>query len=92
MECATPERIDRKWAGTDRQRRSSGGLSIRSFSFKVEDRHFKLEIVLLLLAMVMLGVFGAVLPVRQIAFRNPAFLPVYRGVVLALITVFGYMH
>jgi hypothetical protein len=41
--------------------------------------------------MVMLGVFGVVLPIRQIAFRNPAFLLGYRGVVLALITVFGYM-
>ena len=35
--------------------------------------------------------FGVVLPIRQIAFRNPAFLLGYRGVVLALITVFGYM-
>ncbi len=40
--------------------------------------------------MVMLGVFGIVLPIRQIAFRNPAFLLCYRGVV-TLITVFGYM-
>jgi hypothetical protein len=39
----------------------------------------------------MLGVFGVVLPIRQIAVRNPAFLLGYRGVVLALITVFGYM-
>ena len=53
-----------------------------------EDRHFRLGIALPLLAMVMLGVFGVVLPIRQIAFRNPAFLLGYRGVVLALITVF----
>ena len=62
----------------------------REFSFKAEDRHFNLGIALLLLAMV-LGVFGVVLPIRQIAFRNSAFLPGYRGVVLALITVFGTM-
>jgi sterol desaturase/sphingolipid hydroxylase (fatty acid hydroxylase superfamily) len=37
------------------------------------------------------GVFGVVLPIRQIAFRNPAFLLGYRGVVLVLITMFGYM-
>jgi hypothetical protein len=35
--------------------------------------------------------FGVVLSIRQIAFRNPTFLLGYRGVVLALITVFGYM-
>ena len=63
----------------------------RELSFKAEDRHFKLGITLLLLAMVMLGVFGVVLPIRQIAYTNLAFLLCYRGVVLALITVFGYM-
>jgi len=63
----------------------------RELSFKAEDRHFKLGITLLLLAMVMLGVFGVVLPIRQIAYTNSAFLLCYRGVVLALITVFGYM-
>ena len=63
----------------------------RELSFKADDRHFKLGITLLLLAMVMLGVFGVVLPIRQIAYTNSAFLLDYRGVVLALITVFGYM-
>jgi energy-coupling factor transporter transmembrane protein EcfT len=61
------------------------------FSFKAEDRHFRPGIALLLLAMVILGVFGVVLPIRKIAFRNPAFLLGYRGVVLALIAVFGYV-
>ena len=60
----------------------------QEFSFMAEDRHFRLGIALLLLAMVMLGVFGVVLPIRQIVFRNP-FLLGYRGVVLALVTVFG---
>lgn len=63
----------------------------RELSFKTEDRHFKMGIALLLLAMVMLAVFGVVLPIRQIAYTNSAFLLDYRGVVLALITVFGYM-
>ena len=63
----------------------------RELTFKVEDRHFKLGIGLLLVAMVMLGLFGVVLPLRAIAYANPAFLLDYRGVVLALITVFGYM-
>lgn len=63
----------------------------RELAFKAEDRHFKMGIALLLLAMVMLAVFGVVLPIRQIAYTNSAFLLDYRGVVLALITVFGYM-
>jgi hypothetical protein len=63
----------------------------RELTFKAEDRHFKLGIGLLLVAMVMLGVFGVVLPMRAIAYANPGFLLDYRGVVLALITVFGYM-
>jgi len=45
----------------------------------------------LLVATVRLGVFGVVLPVKAIAYANPAFLLDYRGVVLAFITVFGYM-
>lgn len=63
----------------------------RELTFKVEDRHFKLGIGLLLVAMAMLAVFGVVLPLRSIAYANPAFLLDYRGVVLALISVFGYM-
>jgi len=63
----------------------------RELCFKAEDRHFKMGIALLLLAMVMLAVFGVVLPIRQIAYTNSVFLLDYRGVVLALITVFGYM-
>jgi len=63
----------------------------RELTFKAEDRHFKLGFGLLLVAMVMLGVFGVVLPMRAIASANPGFLLDYRGVVLALITVFGYM-
>jgi len=38
----------------------------------------------------MLGVFGVVLRIRQIAYTNPAFLLGCRGVA-APITVFGYM-
>jgi hypothetical protein len=63
----------------------------RELTFKVEERHFKLGIALLLLSMVMLAVFGVVLPLRAIAYANRAFLLDYRGVVLGLITVFGYM-
>jgi hypothetical protein len=39
----------------------------------------------------MLAVFGVVLPLRALAYANPGLLLDYRGVVLALVTVFGYM-
>jgi hypothetical protein len=63
----------------------------RELTFKPEDRHFKLGIGLQLAGMVMLAVFGVVLPMRTIAYANPQLLLDYRGVVLALIVIFGYM-
>lgn len=63
----------------------------RELTFKVEDRHFKLGIGLLLVAMVLLAVFGIVLPMRSIAYADTALVLDYRGVVLGLVTVFGYM-
>jgi len=63
----------------------------RELAFKQEERHFKLGIGLLLLAMVMLAVFGVVFPLRTIAYANPVLVWDYRGVVIALIVVFGYM-
>jgi len=63
----------------------------RELTFKVEDRHFKLGIGLLLVSMMLLAIFGIVLPMRALAYANPGLLLDYRGVVLALVTVFGYM-
>jgi hypothetical protein len=63
----------------------------RELTFKPEERHFKLGIGLQLVGMVMLAVFGVVLPMRAIAYSNPGLLLEYRGVVLALIVIFGYM-
>jgi hypothetical protein len=63
----------------------------RELTFKPEERHFKLGIGLQLVGMVMLAVFGVVLPMRAIAYANPGLLLDYRGVVLALIVIFGYM-
>jgi hypothetical protein len=45
----------------------------------------------LLVGMVMLAVFGVVLPLRTIAYANRSLLLDYRGMVLGLITIFGYM-
>lgn len=45
----------------------------QEFTFKVEDWHFKLGIGQLLVAMVMLGLFGVVLPCEQSLMRIPPF-------------------
>ena len=63
----------------------------RELTFKAEERHFKLGIGLQLIGMVMLAVFGVVLPMRAIAYANPGFLLDYRGVVLPFIVSFAYM-
>ena len=63
----------------------------RELTFKPEEPHFKLGIGLQLMGMVMLAVFGVVLPMRAIAYANRGLLLGYRGVVLALIVIFGYM-
>src|SRR5215469_16427434 len=52
----------------------------RELTFKAEERHFKLGIGLQLIGMVMLAVFGVVLPMRGIAYSNRGFLLDYRGV------------
>lgn len=44
----------------------------QELTFKVEYRHFKLGIGLLLVVMVMLGLFGVVLPLRAIAYATSA--------------------
>ncbi|MGO9434265.1 MAG: hypothetical protein ACLP00_08210 [Terracidiphilus sp.] len=63
----------------------------RELTFRPEERHFKLGIGLQLVGMVMLAVFGVVLPMRALADAKPGLLLDYRGVVLALIVIFGYM-
>lgn len=63
----------------------------RELAFKAEDRHFKFGIGMLLVAMILLAVFGVALPLGKLADEDQHFLLYYRGVVLALITVFGYM-
>jgi len=63
----------------------------RELTFKAEERHFKLGIGLQLIGMLMLAIFGVVLPMRAIAYSSPGFLLDYRGLVLAQIVIFGYM-
>ncbi|MBK7771477.1 MAG: hypothetical protein IPI48_13425 [bacterium] len=63
----------------------------RELSFEPQDRHFKFGYVLLFLSMALLGYFGIVLPLQSLVSAEPALVPSYRGILLALIGTFGYM-
>jgi hypothetical protein len=63
----------------------------RELKFEPEGRHFKLGTLLLVISIVLLGMFGIGLPLRAMAKANPAFVPIYRGIVLTLVILFGYM-
>jgi len=63
----------------------------RELSFEPEERHFKFGYALLLFSMGLLGYFGIIVPLRNLARADPSLLTSYRGVVLALIGIYGYM-
>lgn len=63
----------------------------RELTFKEEERHFKPATALLLLSMFLLAVFGIIIPLRQAVVGNPTLVLSYRGVLLALVAVYGYM-
>ena len=63
----------------------------RELTFHEDDRHFKLAYLLLLLSMLLLGYFGIVLPLQSLALADTSLLSSLRGIVLALLGVFGYM-
>jgi hypothetical protein len=42
-------------------------------------------------SMALLAAFGIVIPLRHAAQANPALLTSYRGILLALLAVYGYM-
>ena len=63
----------------------------RELTFKPNERHFKFGYALLLLSMVLLGYFGIITPLRKLANADPSLTGSYRGVMLAVIGVFGYM-
>ncbi len=63
----------------------------RELGFKPEERHFKFGYVLLLFSMGLLGYFGIVAPLGSLASADPALVPSYNGVVLAMIVIYGYM-
>jgi hypothetical protein len=65
----------------------------RELSFKEEERHFKLGYILLLLTMAVLAALGILAPLRAYAAASHDRVAVlsYRGIVVALVAVFGYM-
>lgn len=63
----------------------------RELTISPELRHFKLGFILLLLSMIILAVFGIVIPLGHMAEQNADLIGTYRAAVLALVGVFGYM-
>ena len=63
----------------------------RELAFPEDQRHFKPATGVLIFSMLLLGVFGIIVPLEQASRSNPDLLDSYHGVVLALVAVFGYM-
>ncbi len=63
----------------------------RELEFPEHLRHFKPATGVLIVSMLLLGVFGIIVPLEQASRVNPDLLTSYHGVVLALIAVFGYV-
>ncbi len=63
----------------------------RELTFSRAERHFKPATGVLMGSMLLLATFGIVGPLRQAAKVNPAAVPSYRGILLALIAIYGYM-
>lgn len=63
----------------------------RELEFDPEDRHFKFGYILLFGSMVLLAIFGIIIPLQTIIVSEPHLIWSFRGVILTLIGVFGYM-
>ena len=63
----------------------------RELVFDETQRHFKFGYLLLMMTMALLAYFGIILPLRLLVSATPGLLWAYRGVVLAIVGVFGYM-
>ena len=63
----------------------------RELKFVPSQRHFKPATGVLLVSMALLAFFGIIAPLRQAAWANPAIVTSYRGIVLALVAIYGYM-
>lgn len=63
----------------------------RELAFKPDERHFKPATGVLMASMALLAVFGIIVPLRHAASMSPAVVPSYRGILLALVAIYGYM-
>lgn len=63
----------------------------RELKFEPDQRHFKYGYVLLIAAMVILAIFGIILPLRIAARDDTTISSALPGIILALICVLGYM-
>jgi hypothetical protein len=63
----------------------------RELTFKLSERHFKLGTGMLLVGMVLVAIFGIVLPMKSVAGSDHVLVLSYRGIAVALVLVFGYM-
>ena len=63
----------------------------RELKFDESKRHFKLSFIVLLIAMGLLALFGIVRPLYLLAAAEPVLKTSFKGIVAALIGVFGYM-
>jgi len=63
----------------------------RELTLKQDERHFKPATGVLMASMALLAVFGIIVPLRHAASVSPAVVPSYRGIMLALVAIYGYM-
>jgi hypothetical protein len=63
----------------------------RELSFRKRQRHFKFGYLILVVVMGLLGYFGIIVPLRELASADASLAPSYHGIVLALIGIYGYM-
>ena len=63
----------------------------RELTFEKKERHFKPATGVLMVSMALLAAFGILIPLGHAARANPALLTSYRGILLALVAVYGYM-
>jgi hypothetical protein len=63
----------------------------RELEFEPEQRHFKFGYVLLIIIMGLLAYFGIIKPLEMLTDAEPNLIWSYRGILLTLVGVFGYM-
>jgi hypothetical protein len=63
----------------------------REIKFAPEERHFKLGTAILMASMILLGIFGIIVPLKEIAGVDHLLITLYRGIAISLVGIYGYM-